>query len=168
MFRLSLVVTTICLAFSLSTSVLAAKPPSNEQLFEMVKALQSRVTVLEKQNAGYQRELMEVHQGADPAPLQLASLTRRADEPKPMRLANPTGGALQPADNWSGMYWGTSFGVGGTSGKATGASQFNSVTTGAAPSTFSSSETLITERGQRNADPVIYSAQVLGPLSPMC
>jgi opacity protein-like surface antigen len=147
MFRLSLVVTTICLAFSLSTSVLAAKPPSNEQLFEMVKALQSRVTVLEKQNTKYQRELMEVHKGAEPARLQLASLTPSADEPRPMRLANPSGPALQPADNWSGLYWGTSFGVGRTSGKTNGTRQSNVVTTGANPSTSSGTETLITDTG---------------------
>jgi outer membrane immunogenic protein len=115
MFRLSLFVSTICLAFSFSTSVLAATP-SNAQLYEMVKALQSRVTVLEKQNTKYQRELMEVHKGAEPARLQLASLTPSADEPKPMRLANPTGDALQPQDNWSGMYFGASFGAGVTEG----------------------------------------------------
>jgi outer membrane immunogenic protein len=112
MFRLSLVATTICLAFSFSTSALAAKTPSNEQLFEMVKALQSRVAVLEKQNAGYQRELISVQRDAEQP--QLASLTRSADEPKPMRLANPTVGALQPEDNWSGMYFGASFGAGQT------------------------------------------------------
>jgi hypothetical protein len=103
-----------------SSSAMAAKPPSNAQLFEMVKALQLRVAVLEEQNGKYQRELIEVRKGAEPARLQLASLTRSADEPKPMRLANPTADALQPADNWSGMYWGASFGVGETKGSHSG------------------------------------------------
>lgn len=33
-----------------SSSAMAAKPPLNEQLYEMVKALKSRVAVLEKQS----------------------------------------------------------------------------------------------------------------------
>jgi len=165
MFRF--VVTTICLAFSLSTSALAAKPPSNEQLFEMVKALQSRVAVLEKQNGKYQRELISVQRDAEQP--QLASLTRSADEPKPMRLAIPTGEALQPADNWSGMYWGTSFGAGFTKPKHSSTTTFLNATTVAKASDTKSGAVMDLFLGWNTKvrQQLVAGLQVEGSISPL-
>ncbi len=142
MLRLSYALGAFLLTIALAGNALAAKAPDNSQLFEMIKALQARVTALEQQNRAYRQEVAAARNDADSARLRLASLTQ--DDPPtsaarpPMRIGAPTpvpGTVVTPAvhaDRWSGLYFGTSFGLGATSAssRVQGIATLRTTTTG--------------------------------------
>jgi opacity protein-like surface antigen len=120
----------------------ADSTPDNAQLFQMIKSLQAKVTVLEEQNARYRKQAEEARKEARPVRNSIAGTpSDRNDTTKQIApatvakrgqpdlydasyLAAAGGRATgEPADGWSGIYFGASVGVG--VGRATVTGQEN-------------------------------------------
>ncbi|RME95304.1 MAG: hypothetical protein D6773_18550, partial [Alphaproteobacteria bacterium] len=106
----------------LSMASAATTQPDNARLCAMIKALEQRVAVLEKQVRFYQGRVAANGREGERARLQLAALQREpgVEAPRP-QTAMTLGRPVLPApdattpDIWSGPYWGMSFGFGLTS-----------------------------------------------------
>lgn len=98
----------------------AAEPPSNAELFEMVKALQGRVAALERENETLRRGMVgsEMRQNEVPNRMTTVSFTPNSVEqssPQAMLVGPPDQEVRhQSTTTWSGWYWGASFGLGKT------------------------------------------------------
>jgi outer membrane immunogenic protein len=121
-----------------AASAATNETPDNAQLFQMIKSLQAKVSTLEEQNARYRREADKNRKDARPArETSAATLLDRSDETTrtvsataPQRLTTNSVAAAayttrEPADIWSGLYFGASFGV--AAGRSTVTGQENYV-----------------------------------------
>jgi outer membrane immunogenic protein len=118
-----------------AASAATNETPDNAQLFQMIKSLQAKVSTLEEQNARYRREADKNRKDARPARETSArtlldrsdETTRPASASATQRLTTNSAAATtrEPADIWSGLYFGATFGV--AAGRSTVTGQENYV-----------------------------------------
>jgi len=108
-------------------SAVAGSPPSYEQMYEMIKGLQARVTTLEKQNEVYRAQLASVRTSTNTKSQPRPAVYYPGLMGDPILLAGapePSNGAtngtrdhapatrIEPDPGWTGLYLGSSFGYG--------------------------------------------------------
>ncbi len=117
--RLLTIVIAVIVPSATSVPSFATGSPSNAELREAIKALETRVAALEAQ---LQQKADTQQEASIPKPT-LVALAEQAPAYSPMRLGNQPQPLPQPNNGWSGLYVGTSFGV----GSAKSSSRYRSV-----------------------------------------
>ena len=118
----------VCIGLTLfvASGTALADAPNNAELFALIQKLQSRVTTLEAQAETYRKEAEAAQAGLQ----KMAALSEGSDSGvQPLRLAAPQNHSISksnlgvpatdefPVPQWSGIFWGASFGGGLTQSK---------------------------------------------------